>query len=56
MQVTSTINSTDAQNVNYRNEPTASIRAFQNIVLSELPGAAFAILTLFWVVSSLIRL
>ena len=53
MQVTSTAN---AQRFNYRNEPTASVRALQNNILSELPGAAFALLTLIWVVTSLIRL
>ena len=56
MQVTSTINSTNAQNVNYRNEPSASIRVLQNNILSELPGIAFAVLTLVYVVSALVRL
>ena len=56
MQVTSTINSTNAQHINYRDEPTASVRALQNAVLSELPGAAFAVLTLVYVVASLVRL
>jgi hypothetical protein len=56
MQVTSTINSTSAQYVNYQNEPTASIRALQNAYLSELPGVMFAVLTLVWVVASLVRL
>jgi len=56
MQVTSTINSTDVQYINYRNEPTTSVRALQNTVLSELPGIAFAVLTLVYIVSSLVRL
>jgi hypothetical protein len=56
MQVTSTINSTNAQHINYRNEPTASLRALQNAILTELPGAAFAVLTLVWIVTSLVRL
>jgi len=56
MQVTSTINSTNEQYINYRSEPTSSVRALQNAVLTELPGAAFAILTLIYVVSSLVRL
>ncbi len=56
MQVTSTINSTNAKPINYSIEPTASVRALQNTVLSELPGIAFAVLTLVYVVSSLVRL
>ncbi len=56
MQVTSTINSTNAKPFNYNIEPTASVRALQNIVLSELPGIAFAVLTLVYIVSSLVRL
>ncbi len=56
MQVTSTIDSTSAKPFNYRNEPTASVRALQNSVLSELPGIAFAVLTLVYIVSSLVRL
>jgi hypothetical protein len=56
MQATTTINSTDAKHINYRNEPTASVRALQNTVLSELPGIAFAVLTLVYIVSSLVRL
>jgi hypothetical protein len=56
MQVISTINSTNEQYVNYSDAPTSSVRALQNAVLTELPGAAFAILTLIYVVSSLVRL
>lgn len=56
MQVTSTIDSTNAKQFNYKTEPTASVRALQNSVLTELPGIAFAVLTLVWVVSSLVRL
>ena len=56
MQVTSTIDSTNAKPFNYQTEPTASVRALQNTVLSELPGIAFAVLTLVYVVSSLVRL
>lgn len=56
MQVTSTINRTDAQYFKYQTEPTATARALENAILSELPGVAFAVLTLVWVVSSLIRL
>lgn len=56
MQATSTINSTNVQYVNYRNEPTSSIRALQNVALSELPGVMFAVLTLVYVVASLVRL
>ena len=55
MQVSSTVNSTNT-GFNYRNEPTAGVRALQNSILSELPGAAFAVLTLIWVVTSLVRL
>ncbi len=56
MQATSAINSTNAQYINYQNEPTASVRALQNAVLSELPGVAFAVLTLVYVVTALVRL
>jgi hypothetical protein len=56
MQASATINSTNIQNINYRNEPTASVRMYQNDVLTELPGIAFAVLTLFYIVSSLVRL
>ena len=56
MQVTSTINSSNAQYVNYQNEPTSSVRALQNAFLSELPGVTFAVLTLVYIVASLVRL
>ena len=56
MQVTSTINRTNAQYVNYQDEPSTSIGALQNAVLSELPGVTFAVLTLVYIVASLVRL
>jgi hypothetical protein len=56
MQVTSTINSTNEQFVNEQSEPTSSVRALHNAFLSELPGAAFAVLTLVYIVSSLVHL
>jgi hypothetical protein len=56
MQVTSTINSSNAPYINYRNEPTSGVRALQNNLLTELPGAMFAVLTLVYIVSALIRL
>jgi hypothetical protein len=56
MQVTSTINRTNAQYINYQNESTSSIRALQNVVLSEFPGVTFAVLTLVYIVASLVRL
>jgi hypothetical protein len=56
MQVTSTINSTNAQYVNDQSERTSSVRALQNAFLSELPGAAFAVLTLVYIVTSLVQL
>jgi hypothetical protein len=56
MQVTSTLNTTNAKYVSYRNDSQASIGALQNAVLTELPGVAFAVLTLVYIVSSLIRL
>lgn len=55
MQASTTINSNSAQFIN-RGEATTTARALQNALLSELPGVAFAVLTLVWVVSSLIRL
>jgi len=36
--------------------PTDSIRFVQNSLLTELPGVAFGLLTLFYLVSSLIAL
>ena len=56
MQVTSTINQTNAQYIKYQDEPTASVRARQNAFLTELPGIAFAVLTLVYVVASLVQL
>ena len=56
MQATSTINSTNAQYVNYQNEPASSIGALQNAFLSELPGVTFAILTLVYIVATLVRI
>ena len=56
MQVTSTINSSNAQYVSYQNEPTSSVRALQNSFLTELPGVAFAVLTLVYIVTSLVGL
>ena len=56
MQVTSTINSTNAQYINYQNEPTSSVRVLQNAVLSDLPGMTFAVLTLVYIVAALVRL
>jgi len=55
MQATSTIQSTHPF-VTDQKESTASLRVLHNAILSELPGAAFALLTLIWVVSSLVRL
>jgi hypothetical protein len=56
MQATTTIRSTQAHFVIDQKESTSSIRALHNALLTELPGAAFAVLTLLWVVSSLVRL
>ncbi len=56
MQATTTIRSTQAHFVSDHTEPTSNIRALHNALLTELPGAAFALLTLVWVVSSLVRL
>ena len=55
MQAT-TVNSANAQFVNLQKESTSSVRALQNAFLSELPGVTFALLTLVYVVSSLVRL
>jgi hypothetical protein len=55
MQAT-TINSTNAQFVNYQKESTSSVRALQNAFLTELPGVTFAVLTLVYIVASLVRL
>lgn len=56
MQATSTINHSSAQYLGYEKETTHTIGPLQNAILSELPGAVFAALTLIWIVSSLIRL
>ena len=45
--------------VNYtaaKPEPAFGLNAYQNAVLSELPGATFALITLAYVVLSFIRL
>jgi hypothetical protein len=42
--------------VNETAEPSSSVRALQNVVLSELPGVAFAVLTLVYLFTSLVRL
>lgn len=54
MQV-SAINRTNAQYVNYESH-TSSIGALQNAFLTELPGVMFAVLTLVYIVASLVRL
>jgi hypothetical protein len=56
MQATSTIQSAQTRFGTDEKEATASLRALHNTILSELPGAAFALLTLVWVVSSLVHL
>jgi hypothetical protein len=56
MQATTTIHSTQAHFLTDQKESTSSLRALHNVLLTELPGAAFAILTLVYVVSSLVRL
>jgi hypothetical protein len=56
MQATTTANQTRVQFVSEYTEPSTSVRALQNVVLSQLPGVTFAILTLVYVVSSLVRL
>jgi hypothetical protein len=56
MQVTSTINPTNAQFVNEQKESTSNVRVLHNAFLSELPGAAFAVLTLVYIVASLVQL
>ena len=55
MQAT-TIQPTQAHFVSDHKESTSSIRALHNALLTELPGVAFAVLTLVYVVSSLVRL
>ena len=56
MQVTTTVNSIHAHLTSEERGSTSGVRAFHNALLTELPGAAFALLTLVWVVSSLVRL
>ena len=56
MQTSTTVNQTRVQFVSEYSEPSTSVRALQNIVLSQLPGVTFAILTLVYVVASLVRL
>ena len=55
MQAT-TIYSANTQIATEKEGSSSSIRALQNSFLTELPGVAFALLTLVYVVSSLIRL
>ena len=55
MQATSTIQSPTRFSLNEK-ESTGSIRALHNAILTELPGAAFAVLTLVWVLTSLVQL
>ncbi|HLI79148.1 MAG TPA: hypothetical protein VKV03_04150 [Candidatus Binataceae bacterium] len=56
MQATTTVNSIHAHLASEKKGSTSSVRALHNTLLTELPGAAFAFLTLVWVVSSLVRL
>jgi len=56
MQATTTMNPTHAYLASQQKGSASSIRALHSAVLTELPGAAFAVLTLIWVVSSLVRL
>jgi hypothetical protein len=42
--------------VNEVSETSSGVRALQNAVLSELPGVAFAVLTLVYLFTSLVRL
>lgn len=53
MQATTTIQTRFGVN---EKESTSSIRALHNAILTELPGAAFAALTLVWVLTSLVHL
>ena len=55
MQAT-TIHSAHAQLASEKQGSSSSVRALQNSFLSELPGVAFALLTLVYIVSSLVRL
>ena len=56
MQTSTTVNQTRVQFASEYTEPSTSVRALQNVVLSQLPGVTFAILTLVYVVASLVRL
>jgi len=56
MQATTTIQSAQTRLGTDEKESTASVRALHNAILSELPGAAFAVLTLVWVLTSLVHL
>ena len=55
MQAT-TIKSANTQFASYASEKTSTLSPLHNAFLSELPGMAFAVLTLIYVVSSLVRL
>jgi len=56
MQATIINSAANTQFINESKQSTISGRALQNAFLSELPGLAFAVLTLVYVVSSLVRL
>jgi hypothetical protein len=47
---------TGFQNVSPKAESTEGIRYAQNALLSELPGAVFGLLTIVYIVSSLVAL
>ena len=51
-----TVSKPQNQLLTERSESSASIRTLQNSFLTELPGVAFAFLTLVYIVSSLARL
>ena len=55
MQATTTVHS-PTYLASEKKGSTESVRALHNALLTELPGVAFAVLTLVWVVSSLVRL
>ncbi len=56
MQATSTINSTNTNYIHTQDERTIGTRVLENSVLTELPGIVFAVLTLVYIVTSLVRL
>ena len=56
MDSTATVNPSNLGYVNGHNEPSIGVRALQNVLLSELPGVTFAVLTLVYVVASLVTL